>query len=193
VRESTRDQLTIGFLAGILGLVGGAGTMVGVSLTGSPGTGLFLGFLLAALTVGLAEILIRVGRRLLIYARRAPAGATPALLAALYAHGDIISDVENAIVQFFTDVWDGIESFFGTIFDAIANTFATIFSAPASAIQSSFNSLSAWASEYGPLAPIITIVIVGAVLIIAIFLIWLIIKISLSEGEETAEEAEEGV
>ncbi|MCI4360087.1 MAG: hypothetical protein L3J91_00125 [Thermoplasmata archaeon] len=121
--------------------------------------------------------------------------AAPAFLVATphELHADILSQIESAIIGFFTSIFQGIENFFGTIFQAIANTFALIFSAPGAAIQASFASLTIWASQYGPLAPLITIGVVSIVLIIATFLIWLIIKISTSEAEQTGEEVEEGV
>lgn len=138
--------------------------------------------------MGARELAVRAWG--LVRARR-PVLAFPAV--ALVAFGDIISQIENAILGFFESIWNGISSFFGTIFGAIAQTFATIFSAPGQAIQSSFASLNAWAAQYGPLAPVITILIVAAVIVIGTYLIWFIIKVSVSEGEQTGEEAEEGV
>jgi hypothetical protein len=126
---------------------------------------------------------------------RTPPWAEPLglALAAMVLYGDIVSQIESAILSLFQSVWNGIESFFGTIFSAIANTFATIFNAPVGAIQASFTTLTNSASGFGVFAPVVVIVIVAAVLIIATYLIWLIIKVSASEGEKTVEEGEEGV
>lgn len=117
----------------------------------------------------------------------------PLLALTLVIYGDVVTTLENAIISFFQTIFNGIANFFGTIFGALANTLGAIFNAPVQAVQSSFASLSTWAAQYGPLAPIITILIVSVVLLIGAYVIWLIIKLSVSEGEQTLGEAEEGV
>jgi hypothetical protein len=132
-------------------------------------------------------------------ARGIRARARPvALLAALLMvdpnlKGDIVSQIEGAVVSFFRGIWNGISSFFGTIFSAIANLFADFFSAPASAISESWVSFENWVNQFGVLAPLFTVLMVAAFVGIAVLIIWLIVKFSVSEGEQTAEEAEEGV
>lgn len=115
-----------------------------------------------------------------------------AVLAIAALWGDIISDIENGILAFFTEIWDGISSFFGRIFNAISSTFATIFSAPQQAITGAFGSLNTWASQYGPLAPLLTVAVVAGTFILGTWLVWTVVKVSVSEGEETGEEVEEG-
>jgi hypothetical protein len=110
----------------------------------------------------------------------------------LVIHADVISSLEGALEGFFQSILSGIDNFFGTIFQSLANTIAAIFNAPVQAIDTSFASLNNWAANYGPLAPIITILVVAAVFLLVVLLIWLIIKISVSEGEQTLGEAEEG-
>jgi hypothetical protein len=131
--------------------------------------------------------------RALVRRAHARSIAVLALLLAAPLHADIVSDLENAIIGFFSSIWNGIEGFFGTIFDAIANTFATIFNAPAQAIEASWTDLENSTAGLGIFSPIVTILVVFAVVAVATFLIWLVIKISVSEGEQTGEEAEEGV
>jgi hypothetical protein len=118
----------------------------------------------------------------------------PALLVVPFhvEYGDIISQIEQAILGFFASIWNGIQSFFGTIFSAIANTFAAIFNAPVQAIQNSFAQLGLWANHWGPLSPIIVLSIVGVAFLIAVFLLWLMIRFSVHAAGETAEETEEG-
>lgn len=122
---------------------------------------------------------------------RIPRGvALPAF--ALVVPADIVSQVENAIIGFFQTIWSGISSFFGSIFQSIANVISEIFQAPVNAIQSSWVAFESWANSFGPLAPLLTVGMVALVVIIAIFLIWLVIKVTVSEGEQTLGEAEEG-
>jgi phage-related protein len=106
---------------------------------------------------------------------------------------DIVSQIESAIISFFTSIWNGIVSFFGQIFTAVANVITTIFQAPVNAITSSWVSFQVWANGFGPIAPLLTILMVGLFFAVAVFFIWLLAKLSVSEGEQTAEEAEEGV
>lgn len=117
----------------------------------------------------------------------------PATALVLVVYGDLAGDIENAILGFFKSIWDGITSFFGTIFGGLANLIAQIFEAPVIAVQDSFQQLDNWASQFGPFAPIITVAITAVVLILIVWVIWLVIKLAVSEGEQTLGEAEEGV
>ena len=146
---------------------------------------------LAALTALVFLISAAAGRDYRLELGRGSAAAAPAGVVVL--RGDVISSIESLIAGFFQTIWDGISSFFGTIFQAIANTFAAVFEAPVSAVESSWTSFSNWANGFGPLAPILVVAIIAAVFVISTWAIWLIIKLSVSEGEQTAEEAEEGM
>lgn len=119
------------------------------------------------------------------------AAVAPALLPHVL-YGDILTQIESAIISFFTSIFNGITAFFGTIFAAIANVLAAIFNAPVAAITSSWTSFQTWANQYGPIAPFLTILMVAAFFLIGAVAIWLVIKFSVKQTEETAEEAEEG-
>lgn len=107
--------------------------------------------------------------------------------------GDIVSQIESAFIGFFQGIWTGIQSFFGTIFNSIASALASIFTAPIAAINASWTALQNWASGFGPLAPILTVLVLGTFAVILGWFIWLVIKLSVSESEQTGEELEEGV
>jgi hypothetical protein len=115
------------------------------------------------------------------------------VLLGIALRGDIVSQIENAIIGFFQTIWNGITSFFGTIFGAIANAFAAIFNAPIAAIQGAWADLQNSVASFGIFAPLVTILVVVAIFVIVAYVIWVIIKLSVSEGEQTGEEVEEGV
>lgn len=117
----------------------------------------------------------------------------PVLALTLFVYGDIVSQVENAIFGFFQSIWDGISSFFGQIFQGFANLIVSIFELPVTALQSSFAALTSFANAFGPLSPIIVLLVITAVVLLGVWLLWIVIKLSVSEGEQTGEELEEGV
>lgn len=128
--------------------------------------------------------------------RRRRAGGAYALLAlagTFRVYGDIISTIEGDIVGFFASIWQGVSNFFGSIFSSLADTISAAIGAPVQAIDNSFAVLESWSANFGPLAPIAVIAIVAVVLMIIILVLWLAIRLSVSEGEETLGEAEEGV
>jgi hypothetical protein len=103
------------------------------------------------------------------------------------------ADIWSIIEGFFGSIWNGIVAFFGTIFGAIANALVQVIEIPFSGLQSSWNAFQVWANSYGPIAPLLTIGMIGLFLAVAAFFIWLLVKYSTSETEQTAEEVEEGV
>lgn len=107
--------------------------------------------------------------------------------------GDIIAQIEDAIISFFSQIWNGIAGFFGNIFGGISATFATIFGAPAAAVRAAYTSLQDWSDQYGAFAPIITVGVIFLVFLLASVGLWLVIRISVSEAEKTGDELEEGV
>jgi len=109
------------------------------------------------------------------------------------AQGSILNQIWEAIVAFFQSIWAGIVSFFGAIAQSIANVIVAIFQSPINAINASWVAFQAWANQYGPLAPIFTILVFGAFLLIAVFFIWLAVKLTTSEAEGVGTEVEEGV
>lgn len=118
-------------------------------------------------------------------------GRTAAALAvgAVVLYGDIISVIEG----FLEDLWSAVASFFGTIFGAISSGIAEVFTVPLQGLGLAWSTFQAWADSYGPLAPLLTVLMIGLFMAIAVFFIWLLVKFSVSESEQTAEEAEEGV
>ncbi len=142
--------------------------------------------LAAALVGGIAQARAWGGRG------KARLGAMAVALTPV-AYGDIVSQIENAVIGFFQTIWDGIVSFFGQISNAIVSIPVTAFTDAANVLGQSFTSLGTWANTFGPLSPLIVAGIVSMVVLIIVFVLWLVIKLSVSEGEQTAEEAEEGV
>jgi hypothetical protein len=124
---------------------------------------------------------------------RAEAFHVAILAHALAVYGDIVSQIESAIVAFFQSIWNGISGFFGGIFASIGDAFRSFFEAPIQFVQGAFQSLSSFADQYGPFAPIILIGIVGVVFVAVVLILWLIIRVSVSEAEKTGDELEEGV
>lgn len=122
-----------------------------------------------------------------------PPAAAVAGLVALRIYADLLSQISSAIVGFFTSIWNGIQAFFGQIFQSIANVISTIFQAPVNPITSSWTAFTNWANGFGPIAPLVTVLMVGLVFGVAAFFVWLVVKLSVSETEQTAEEVEEGV
>ncbi len=124
----------------------------------------------------------------------APAAAAPVHreVAGSCNTGDIVCEIEQGVIGFFQSIWNGISGFFGGIFGSIGNLFSNIFTAPINSINASWASLQGWASGFGPLSPLITVGIVVLVVVIVVFFLWLVIKLSVSEGEQTLGELEEG-
>ena len=108
------------------------------------------------------------------------------------APADVVSQITAAIIAFFTSIWNGIQGFFGNIFGALSNAVAAIFNAPVSVINASWQAFQTWVVQFGPLAPLLTTIILAAVFILAVWLVWLIVKLSVSESESIGGEVEEG-
>lgn len=123
----------------------------------------------------------------------APPGAPLLPALALVATDTITQSIWNAFISFFESIWQGISTFFSTIFQGLANLVAAIFEAPVAGVQQSFGSLADWSVNYGPLAPIIEVVVVVIVAFIIVIAIWIVIRLSISQGEGAATEAEEGL
>jgi hypothetical protein len=104
---------------------------------------------------------------------------------ALVVFGDVTQTIFDAITSFLSTVANGVTSFFGTIFQSLANLFASVINAPSAAIATSFLQLTNWTSQFGPFAPIITILVTAVVVVIIVFLIWFVIRLTVSEGEQT--------
>ena len=126
---------------------------------------------------------------------RAPGGASggAALGVTLFVYGDITSQIVAAIEGFFASIWNGVQSFFGGILQSLSNLISSVFLAPVAGIQSSFQQLSTSANQFGLFAPLLELGIVSIAVVLVVFVLWLITKLSVSEGEQVAEEAEEGV
>jgi hypothetical protein len=102
-------------------------------------------------------------------------------------------DVWSSILGFLDSIWSGIAWFFGGILSAIQQALESLITIPIGAVQGAWNSFEAWANQYGPLAPLLVVGMIGLFLAIAAFFIWLLVKYSVSQVEQTGEEVEEGV